>query len=328
MTARLVISEHDQLGGLGDDDHTQYLLIDGSRAMTGNLEMKHIGVSRPPTATHMIIASEGYATTGAVVGIGCFPEYAPTASSTNTIGSVQGNVWFSTSNWAAGSAVRGLDFYPAPLIAGTAFGSANLDITGVNTGGLLNILGRTVTARYITGIACVPITNIFGGTDDTTVQIVRGAYIPSATTTTGTWGRLCGLEIEPQTSGVINQGMALSGDGIGADLIFGAGFDANIFYDGSNLIIDPDLVGSGRVLIGTTGDDDMLLNDIEIDGALDHDGSTVGFFGTAPAAQAAAYTPSNVSTDRSYDADATTLDEIADVLGTLIADLQSYGLLQ
>jgi hypothetical protein len=127
---------------------------------------------------------------------------------------------------------------------------------------------------------------------------------------------------------VINQGLALSGDGIGADLVFGAGYDANVFYDGTNLIIDPDMVGSGRVLIGVTGDDDLLLANIEIDGALNHDGSTVGFFGTTPAAQAAAYTPTNVSPDRSYDADATTIDELADVLGTLIADLQGYGLLQ
>ena len=52
----------------------------------------------------------------------------------------------------------------------------------------------------------------------------------------------------------------------------------------------------------------------------------LGFFGHATALQPAAYTPSNVSADRSYDANATTLDELADVLGTLIADLQSIGL--
>lgn len=38
------------------------------------------------------------------------------------------------------------------------------------------------------------------------------------------------------------------------------------------------------------------------------------------------YAISNVSTDRTYDANATTLDEIADVLGTLIADLRTIGL--
>lgn len=328
MTARLVISNHSQLGGLGADDHAQYVLVDGSRAMTGNLEMKHIGIGRAPTATHMLIGTESYIGTGSKVGYGCFPEYAPSASAANQVISIQGNVWFSTANWAANSAVRGLDFYPAPLIAGSAFGSANLDITGINTGGLLNVAGRTVTAKNITAIIAVPIANIFGGTDGTTAQIVRGILIPSAVATTGTWGRLCGLQIDPQTSGVINQGLALAGDGIGSDLVFGAGFDANIFYNGTDLIIDPDLAGGGRVLIGLTGNNDLLLNNIEIDGALNHDGSTVGFFGKTPAVQAAAYTPSNVTADRAYDANSTTIDELADVLGTLIADLQNYGLVQ
>ncbi len=74
--------------------------------------------------------------------------------------------------------------------------------------------------------------------------------------------------------------------------------------------------------------------DLTVDGKfrcesdIDHNGANVGFFGKAPAARAAAYTPTNVVTDRNYDANATTTDELADVLGTLIADLQSYGLLQ
>lgn len=40
-----------------------------------------------------------------------------------------------------------------------------------------------------------------------------------------------------------------------------------------------------------------------------------------------AYTPSNVTTDRSYNANATTLDELADIVGTMIADLQAKGIL-
>jgi len=39
------------------------------------------------------------------------------------------------------------------------------------------------------------------------------------------------------------------------------------------------------------------------------------------------YTPTNVTADRSYDANSTTIDELADVLGTLIADLQLTGIL-
>lgn len=43
--------------------------------------------------------------------------------------------------------------------------------------------------------------------------------------------------------------------------------------------------------------------------------------------KSAAYTPTNVSTDRAYDANSTTLNELADVVGTLITDLQSTGLI-
>ena len=39
------------------------------------------------------------------------------------------------------------------------------------------------------------------------------------------------------------------------------------------------------------------------------------------------YTVTNVTPDRSYDANATTVDEVADVLGTLIADLKTKGIL-
>jgi hypothetical protein len=61
---------------------------------------------------------------------------------------------------------------------------------------------------------------------------------------------------------------------------------------------------------------------------LAHSGAHAGFFGTTPIVQPDAYTPSNVTPDRSFDANATSIDEIADVLGTLIADLKAYGLLK
>jgi len=69
-------------------------------------------------------------------------------------------------------------------------------------------------------------------------------------------------------------------------------------------------------------------DELQIGGALNHDGLTVGFYGVAPTARAAAYTITNVTPDRAYNANATTIDEIADVLGTVIADLQAVGLLQ
>ncbi len=71
----------------------------------------------------------------------------------------------------------------------------------------------------------------------------------------------------------------------------------------------------------------IFTAEVELDGALNHDGSTVGFYGVTPVVRSSAYTPSNVSTDRTYNANATSIDEIADVLGTLIADLQLTGII-
>lgn len=41
----------------------------------------------------------------------------------------------------------------------------------------------------------------------------------------------------------------------------------------------------------------------------------------------AAYTPTNVTADRGFDANSTSIDELADIVGTLITDLQTIGLL-
>lgn len=102
--------------------------------------------------------------------------------------------------------------------------------------------------------------------------------------------------------------------------------DTYLVYDSAGVTVDFFLSGTEEMNIGVGVVN--ILNELDLDGDLNHDGSNIGFFGTAPAAQAAAYTPSNVIADRAYDADATSVAELADVLGTLIADLQSYGLLQ
>ncbi len=42
-------------------------------------------------------------------------------------------------------------------------------------------------------------------------------------------------------------------------------------------------------------------------------------------AQVATYTPTNVSADRSFDADTVLIAELADIVGTIITDLQTVG---
>jgi len=87
-------------------------------------------------------------------------------------------------------------------------------------------------------------------------------------------------------------------DSVGS--FWGAGDDASISYDGADFIIDPDVVGAGRVLIGATGDDDMLLSTITIAGDLKHAGSNIGFFGATAVAQTAAYTQTFATASRTH----------------------------
>jgi hypothetical protein len=81
----------------------------------------------------------------------------------------------------------------------------------------------------------------------------------------------------------------------------------------------------------TAGDATLNLNATSTNGsAIINIGSTgglLGFYGATAVVQSAAYTPTNVVTDRAYDANATSLNEVADVLGTLIADLQATGII-
>lgn len=70
---------------------------------------------------------------------------------------------------------------------------------------------------------------------------------------------------------------------------------------------------SGDVRLAVEGGGDLILTNLDTGMSL--------ILGTPQT-----YTPTNVTPDRSFDADATTTAELADVVGTLIADLQAAGL--
>jgi hypothetical protein len=82
---------------------------------------------------------------------------------------------------------------------------------------------------------------------------------------------------------------------------------------------------------GSTLADALIIHNdksLEIEGAINHDGAAIGFFGTAPAAQNTGWTAfANLLTDKTCDANSTTVAELADILGTLIETLKGYGLL-
>jgi hypothetical protein len=94
-----------------------------------------------------------------------------------------------------------------------------------------------------------------------------------------------------------------------ASMAFGTGLQRGVWIEQDSPGRSLDIDGSGSIHLGNGS-------------------ATIGFFGTTPAAQPPAYTPTNVTTDRSYDANSTTINELSDVVGTMIADLQSLGIFQ
>jgi len=282
MTAHLVMSEIAEF-----PDEGNYLLIDGSRDMTGNQKMLHIGLNANPTTGHLIFGDELYTGTANKVGIGIFPNYVPSSVASNNLYGVQGNVFFGGANWGANSYVNALQFFPAPeyLHGSIVWGSANLNLLGISTGGVINIFGRTITANSIVGIAVQTLAHIFGAPGAVSANYATGIEVTTPSQTTGTIAVQTGVEIQPQLYGTLNQGLWMSGNAAGSDIILGSAKSARIFYDGTNLIINPRLAGTGRVYIGPTGNYNMMLNNIEINGALDHDGTTLGFYNTAPVAK-------------------------------------------
>jgi hypothetical protein len=73
----------------------------------------------------------------------------------------------------------------------------------------------------------------------------------------------------------------------------------------------------------------IVDDELQVNGALNHDGTTVGFYGTTPAAQSAAYTrTATVVESRTLAASASaTTTNNNNVLAALIADLQAIGIL-
>jgi hypothetical protein len=106
---------------------------------------------------------------------------------------------------------------------------------------------------------------------------------------------------------------------------------ADVLFNGAEDYVIRHRDGAGAIQFTTTyinaSGQWIFPAEVEIDGTLDHDGASLGFRGVAPIVVPAAYTVTNHNTDKVYDADATTVDELADVLGSVIEDLIDQGLL-
>jgi hypothetical protein len=174
---------------------------------------------------------------------------------------------------------------------------AGVEAARADQGGYINCNSATFTGGVTRGILAI-----------------QGGKINAASANCRKGGSDNPNDIVVLQAGEINAHSATGGLSVTANIITAAGL---IFNAGAHMLTTANTWTQKQTFSG----------EVEIDGALNHDGNTVGFYGVTPVARSAAYTASNVTTDRTFDANATTIDEIADVLGTLLADLKLTGII-
>jgi hypothetical protein len=90
--------------------------------------------------------------------------------------------------------------------------------------------------------------------------------------------------------------------------------------------------GTGKILHLLNGATDRLILDYDgkltLAGDFAHQGTNLGFYSATPVARSTGWTTfANLSSDKTCDANSTTVEELADILGTLIVQLKTVGLL-
>ena len=98
---------------------------------------------------------------------------------------------------------------------------------------------------------------------------IRAVYSHVSGTTTNSYG----VYIDKVTGATNNFGLVLAGDGIGSDIVFGAGQDAKIYYTGFHLIIDSQVAGGGDVLFPNDNQSLRLGSGAGGDAEIYYDGS-------------------------------------------------------
>lgn len=360
--------DHGGLTGLGDDDHTQYLLADGTRALTGDWD-----------AGDFLIESETLKVENLTGDVSI--DVATLVNNYTETGSFSSRVYNAlnidvdhTYNFA------GIDNSITRLINGTLDCTVSVGVASLASPQLLKLVGTgDATTGWGATAATAPVylsvTNAkttqtmqngafhfalamgaSSGFGISTRSYVSGsgsgdllAYSGYVDGLVGYTGGATGVEGFIVTRTGMTSIIGLSGKPKGItsgglpnnDVIMSVrGQSGHIMADQGSVIATgtvrgtPSSASPTHLNFSNLAGDMYAEGDLEIDGTaffdgdIDHSGSNLGFYGTSPAAQPPAYTLTNVTTDRTIDANSTSEAELADVLCTLIQDLQSIGLLQ
>lgn len=128
----------------------------------------------------------------------------------------------------------------------------------------------------------------------------------------------------------VNGGSQTAGTGAGGALNLNGGAGFGVSAGGAVVITGGGSLTGGAVTInGGTGVATGATNIATTRGNLNlsRTGGAIGFFGATAVVQSTGWSATNVTTDKTFDANATTVNELADVLGTLIDTLKTYGII-
>lgn len=247
---------------------------------------------------------------------------------TNSYGILVANQTGGSSNWAIKTGLGLVEFGDNVLVHGSI--TSNTSLLLQETGGGSDKITIQAPASISAGYTLtLPVD------DGTPTQVLTtdGSGVLSWTTpTTGTVTSVSGTSNRITSTGGATPVIDISGSYVGQGSITTVGTLSSGAIPAS--LITAGTFGSGAYSFGTGNA--VTLGTIELGAASDTtisrvsagvaaiEGKTIMTLPTSPAD----YTVTNVTTDRTYDANSTTIDELADVLGTLIADLTSLGLLQ
>jgi hypothetical protein len=205
--------------------------------------------------------------------------------------------------------------------AGFSFTSGSittLTVSGVLTAGTLSPATLAVSGNTTIG-GSLQVTGAASFVDDVTMNanLSAGAIAGTSLSTGGNISSAGSLSIA-------KIGWTASGNDVTAALTSADGTYAHTGIQTDLTVVtlltmDPNLGTGGGITVG----------DIDIVGDLNHDGTNIGFYGTTPAAQSAAYTITATAVEDRVllaSASATTLNN-NNVLAALLADLQAIGIL-
>lgn len=143
------------------------------------------------------------------------------------------------------------------------------------------------------------------------------------------------LSVHPDTDVFVVLGRLKMGATSGAaDHVYLSHFDLATSATTYQIRLDPDgdttlqAVGNQTVGINTTGGTGTVAIQINSVNRIVCNGTGIGFFATTPTARNTGWTTfTNLSVDKTCDADTVVVAELADIVGTLIEELKAKGLI-